>query len=111
MEKSELVRKYEIMLIVDSKLAEDAKQSVLKEVTDTVTKNGGKIINSRVWLDKHRLTFKINKCSEGTYFLINFEAESSVANKIKPVLRLNERVLRFVITQVNAHAPVEAVRS
>ena len=110
MEKSELIRKYEIVVIVDARLSEVEKQSVFKELTDMVTKSGGKIINSRVWLEKHKLTFKIKKCTEGTYYLINFEGEGDVINKIKPVLRLNERVLRSAIAHVQKHATVEAGR-
>ena len=110
MEKSELMRKYELMVIVDAKLTDDQKQSVFKELTDLVAKNGGKIVNSRVWLEKHKLAFKINKCTEGTYYLINFESDGSVINKIKPVLRINERVLRLSITHVEKHAAVEVAR-
>lgn len=110
MEKSELVRKYELMVIVDAKLADDMKQSIYKELTDMITKSGGKIINSRVWIEKHKLTFKINKCTEGAYYLVNFEGEGAVINKIKPVLRLNERILRSTFAHVEKHAAVETAR-
>jgi small subunit ribosomal protein S6 len=107
MEKNQLARKYELMFIVDARLSDDEKQSNFKDLTDLVTKSGGKIINSRVWLEKHKLSFKINKCAEGTYYLINFEAEGSVINKIKTVLKINERILRCAITHVEKHTAME----
>ena len=72
MEKNELTRKYELVVIVDAKLTNEMKEAVRKEVTDTINKRGGKVINSQVWLEKHKLTFQIKKCNEGTYYLINF---------------------------------------
>ncbi len=113
MEKNQLARKYELMIIVDARMSDDEKQSFFKDMTDLVSKSGGKIINSRVWLEKHKLTFKINKIAEGTYYLINFEAEGNVINKIKPVLRINERILRCAIAHVEKHTAIEptAVRA
>src|SRR5262245_61139180 len=102
--ENELMRKYELMVIVDARLSQDDKTAVFKEATDTVTKGGGKIINSLVWLDKHKLTFEIKKCKEGTYYLINYEADGSVNEKVRSTLRINERVLRFVIEKQEPRA-------
>jgi small subunit ribosomal protein S6 len=100
MSKNALMNKYELVVIVNAALSEDAKQEILKTVTDTVTKSGGKVINSQVWFDKHKLTFSIKKIKEATYYLINFEGEGDTANKVSAVLRLNEKVLRFGIYSV-----------
>ena len=110
MEKSELMRKYELVIVVDSKLPDDGKQSVLKEITDLIVKSGGKVINSHVWLDKHKFAFRISKITEGTYYLINFEADSALIGKLRPVLRINERVLRFLFTMARPQAKPEAAR-
>ncbi|HBR14879.1 MAG TPA: 30S ribosomal protein S6 [Candidatus Omnitrophica bacterium] len=110
MEKSELVRKYELVVIVDAKLTQEEKETIYKEATDAVTKGGAKIINNHVWLEKHKFTFRIKKCHEGTYYLIAFEGEGSEIEKIKSVLRVNERVLRFAITQGKSPYVVEAGR-
>src|SRR3989338_8060534 len=96
----ELMRKYELMVIVDAKLGQEEKDRIYKEAVDTISSNGGKIINSQVWLEKHRLTFEIKKCKEGTYYLINFEGDGSVNEKIRSLLTLNERILRFSFAKV-----------
>ena len=95
--ENELVKKYELMVIVDARLSQDDKNAVFKEATDVVTKNGGKIINSQVWLDKHKLTFPIKKCKEATYYVVNYEADGSLNEKARASLRINERILRYAI--------------
>ena len=105
--ENELSRKYELMVIVDSKLNNEDKERIFKEAVDAVNKNGGKVINSQVWLDKHKMTFEIGKTREGTYYLVNFEAASDVNAKLKAALKLNERVLRFTIA-VQERALAEA---
>ena len=102
MEKNGQKRKYELVVIVDAKLANESKETVRKEVTDLVNKHGGKVINSQVWLEKHKFTFEIEKCNDGTYYIVNFEGGSDVVNKIKPSLKLNEKILRFIFIKVES---------
>ena len=100
MEKKECGRKYELMAILDAKLPEEDKAAINKEIAAAIEKAGGRVINSQVWMEKHKLTFEINKCQEGTYYLTNFEGKAFVNKKIDSVLKLNERVLRFLIINV-----------
>jgi len=114
MEKSTLVRKYELVLIIDAKLTSEIKETVRKEAADLINKHGGKVINSQIWLEKHKLTFQIKKCDEGTYYIINFEGGNDVVAKVKPSLKLNEKILRFIFIRVESKGGVkgapEAVR-
>ena len=95
-------RKYELVIIVDALLPQEQKEAISKEVVDSVTKAGGNVINSKVWLEKQKFSFRIKKINEGTYYLINFEAETPVIADLRQKLRLNERVLRFLISQVES---------
>lgn len=100
MVKSETLRKYELVVIVDARLSADEKESVLKEAAEVVNKNGGKVINSQIWLEKHKFSFKMKKSNEGTYYLINFEGEGDVSEKVRAALRMNEKLLRFAVVNV-----------
>ncbi len=111
MEKNELLRKYELVVIVDYKLTAEEKEQVIKGVSDTVTKAGCKIINSQVWLEKQKFTFDIKKCKEGAYYLINFEAGPDAEEKISPILKLNEKVLRYSIIKVKSNATQELAKT
>lgn len=106
--ENELNRKYELMVIIDARLNQEEKDSIFKEIVDTVNKSGGKIINSSVWLDKHKLTFEIKKTKDGTYYLINYEADGSANEKVRTALKLNERILRYVVTKAERKVPLAA---
>jgi len=109
--KNRLMSKYELVLIIDARLTNETKESIRKDVADLVVKNGGKVINSQVWLEKHRLTFQIKKCGEGTYYLVNIEGANDTVANVKSVLRLNEKVLRFIFIKVEPKIPAAAARS
>ena len=94
------MEKYELVVIVDANAAQEKKESILKETTDAIGKSEGKVINSQVWLDKHRLSFRIKKCLEGTYYMVNFEAVPVAIVKIRQYLKLNEEILRSLIVRV-----------
>jgi len=109
MEKNELVTKYELVVIVDGKLTNDAKESIRKEAADAVNKHGGKVINSQVWLEKQKLTFQIKKCSEGTYYLFNIEGGRDLIEQTQTTLKLNERILRFIFIKAEPKVVAETV--
>jgi small subunit ribosomal protein S6 len=94
------MNKYELIVIINAQMPLEQKETVSKQAVDAVVKGGGKVVNNQVWLEKHRLAFKIKKCLEGTYYLIKFEALGKAIEKIKEVLRLNEDILRFLIVRV-----------
>lgn len=100
MVKTEILRKYELAVIVDARFSNEEKDGILKSISETVVKSGGKILNASVWIERQKMAFKINKCLEGTYFLVNFEGDPKVANQAKTVLRLNEKLLRFQFINV-----------
>jgi small subunit ribosomal protein S6 len=92
-----MINRYELVTILDSKLTPEEKEKIYREATEAVSKGSGKVINAQVWLDKHKFTFKIKRRTEGTYYLINFEADGSAIQKIREALRLNENILRHAI--------------
>ena len=94
--------KYELVYIVDAHLAPEAKEEVNKQVVDTVTKAEGKVINSTVWFERQRISFPIKKIQDGTYYLVNWEGSGGASVKVRHSLRLNERVLRFLIIAVKS---------
>ena len=91
------MNKYELMIIVDAQKPQPEKEEIYKQTADVIAKAGGKVISAQVWLDKHRMAFNIKKKNEGTYYLVNFESQTSFLTKIKELLRLNEQILRSII--------------
>jgi len=91
--------KYELVVVVDAALPQADKDAIVKEACDTLTKVGGQIINNQVWLEKHKFSFRMKKLTEGTYYLINFQAPRPEMAKVRETYRLNERILRYLITK------------
>ncbi len=96
------MNKYELVVIVDSQKPQDVKETVFKQASEAVSKGGGKVINGQVWFEKQKFTYRIKKSLEGTYYLIKFESLGSLIEKLKKTLHLNEEILRFLITRVEA---------
>ena|SRR3989338_8802685 len=101
METIELVRKSELAIILDAKLSQDTRDAIFKDVTNDIQKMGGKIINSQVWLERQKLSFPIKRCTEGAYYIINFEGEGALNEKLRNNLKLNEKIVRYVIIKSN----------
>ena len=97
MEKPEVLKTYELSMIIDANLPGPEKDVVLKDVIDVIVKTGGKLIDQKVWFEKQKIAFAIKKIDEGTYYLINFQSSGAAAQSIRATLRLKERVLRYMI--------------
>lgn len=93
------MEKYELAVVVDAALPQEQKDSIVKETSEAITKSGGKVINSQVWIDKHKLSFRLKKCWEATYYLFNLESPTSSILPFQKNLAVNERILRFLITR------------
>ena len=92
------MNKYELVVIIDAQKAQPEKEEIYKQLTDSVVKGGGKVTANQVWLDRQKFVFNIKKKTEGTYYLVNFESAASFLPKIKEFLRLNENILRYLLT-------------
>ncbi len=91
------MNKYELVVVLDATSSQEQKESILKEVTDTIAKSEGKLTNRQVWLDKQKFAFRMKGKMEGTYYVLNFEGPSTSVVKTREALRLNEKVLRFLL--------------
>lgn len=88
------------MFIIKSDLSEEEKKTLFNQINDTIIKNNGVVIKASVWQDKRKLCYPIKKYQEGLYYLMNFNLTPLVITKIKSVYKLNENILRFLITKI-----------
>ena len=96
------MNKYEFVYIIDAHASQASKDDIAKQVADAAAKSEVKMVNSQIWLEKHKMSFPINKILEGTYFLLNLEAKSAAINKMQGLLRINDQILRFLTIRVHA---------
>jgi small subunit ribosomal protein S6 len=96
------MNKYEFVYIIDAHASQAVKDEVAKQVADAAAKAEVKTVNNQVWLERHKMSFPINKIVEGTYYMLNLEAKSAAINKMQSILRINEQILRFLTIRVHA---------
>lgn len=94
------MNKYELALVVNAKIEDDAKEATLQAAQDLITRFGGVITN----VDdqgKKKLAYEIQKMSEGFYYFIHFDAEATVPNEIEQRVRIMDNVIRFLCVRLD----------
>ncbi len=97
---------YELMQVVDPFLEDAEHQAMLEKTQEQIKRRGGNITNVDPW-GKRRLAYPINKKMEGYYALITFEGtmDGAAITEIERVLRLDEKVMRVMVTRVPVIKP------
>ncbi|MDD3184763.1 MAG: 30S ribosomal protein S6 [Anaerostipes sp.] len=93
--------KYELALVVNAKIEDDARTEVVEKVKAMITEAGATITNVDEW-GKKRLAYEIQKMNEGFYYFIQFDAETAVPAELEAKLRIMEPVLRFLVVKQDA---------
>lgn len=87
------MRRYEMMIILDPELEERTVAPSLDQFLSLVRNSGGSVEKVDVW-GRRRLSFEINKRSEGIYAVIDMTAAPDTVKELDRQLNLNESVLR-----------------
>lgn len=87
--------KYETMLILSTKLDEEATQALIEKFKALIEANG-KLVSVEEW-GKRKLAYEIADESEGYYVLMNFECEPAFPAELDRVYKITDGVLRTLI--------------
>ena len=69
------MNKYELALVVNAKIEDDVRASVVEKAKEIITTFGGTITNVDE-AGKKTLAYEIQKMNVGYYYFIKFDAES-----------------------------------
>ena len=95
------MNKYELAVVVNAKIEDDARAAVIEKVQNYVTRFGGQISDVEEW-GKKRLAYEVQKMREGFYYFIHFEADATAPAEIEARLRIMDNVLRFLCVRQEA---------
>lgn len=95
---------YELMFIIDPDLEEEAAKKVVAAVKDSIAGVGGEVTAERM-MGKRRLAYEIKKKTDGLYVLIHFQAPPTAIEELNRALRINDQVLRHLITRAKHDVP------
>jgi small subunit ribosomal protein S6 len=98
----QLMRHYEMMIILDPSLEENTVQPSLEQFLTVVTAGGGSVDKVDVW-GRRRLAYEIDKRSEGIYAVIDMKAVPDSVAELDRQLGLNEAVLRTKVLRMEHH--------
>ena len=90
------MNKYELAVVLSAKLEEEERAAAIEKVQGYITRYNGVVTNVDDW-GKKRLAYEIQKVNEGIYNFITFSAETSAPAEIEARMRINEKVLRYLI--------------
>jgi len=93
------MKKYEAMFIVKPDLSEEDRKTLFNQINDIIVKNKGNLTQSGIWLERRKLYFAIKRFQEGTYYLANFALDPAAISEINRAYKLNEHILRVLITK------------
>ena len=95
------MRRYELMVILDSDLEERTIAPSLDQFLNVVRTGGGTVEKVDIW-GRRRLAYEIGKKPEGIYAVIDVNAEPAVVRELDRQLNLNEAVLRTKLVRPGA---------
>ena len=95
------MNKYELALVVSSKIDDDARTAVVDKAKAIIEKAGGTITNVDE-KGKLRLAYEIQKMKEGFYYFIQFDAEADVPAQLEQAVRIMDNVLRYLCVRQEA---------
>ena len=87
------MRHYEMMVILDPQLDERTVAPSLDQFLSVVKTQGGRIEKVDVW-GKRRLSYEINKHTEGIYAVLDMSCTPATVAELDRQLSLSESVLR-----------------
>lgn len=93
-------RKYEIGFIVNPEASEEDVKKVVDSVVDIITTAGGTVEKIDEW-GRRKFAYPIEKHNEGIYVFIHTEVVGSAFKDIERRLKLNEKVMRFVVLRLD----------
>jgi small subunit ribosomal protein S6 len=87
------MRHYELMVILDPEVDERIVGPTLDDFLKVVKSDGGTVENVDIW-GRRRLSYEIEKRTEGIYAVLNVACEPATVTELDRQLGLNELVMR-----------------
>ena len=75
------MRKYELMLILDSELDERSVETTVEKLLHVIPAEGGTVDNVDIW-GRRRFAYEIQKKSEGYYVVVDFTANPDTTKNL-----------------------------
>lgn len=97
------LQSYELMIVFTPVLAEEEYKNAQQKFTEIITSNGGSITSSEA-MGLRNLAYPIAKKTTGLYWLIEYQAPTSVNHTLEIQMGRDENIIRQMITRLDRYA-------
>lgn len=94
------MRIYENLFIVKPDATEEEVDSLVEQMSKTVTAAGGTVDKVEKW-GKRRLAYRVEKNREGQYVLLQFTAEAPTVHEFERRLRVQDSVIKYLTVRID----------
>ena len=97
------MRGYELMVIINGDLDENAAHGYLKSITAGITAAGGSVHGNPDWWGKRRLAYPINKKEDAYYAVFNVLAPGGALDELERGFRISDEIVRHKLLRLPEH--------
>jgi small subunit ribosomal protein S6 len=92
------MKAYELMLVTDPSLDEEAQAALLERVGGVITADGGVVDSTDPW-GRRRLAFEVGGLADADYTVVSFHTGAANVAELDRVLHITDPVVRFMIVR------------
>jgi small subunit ribosomal protein S6 len=96
-------RVYESAILINAALDDEAIINLIGRVKETITSNGGEILDIDDW-GRKRLAYQVKKSKIGYYVIFRFNSSLDIVPKLERFYQLDETILRYLTTSLSKDA-------
>ena len=93
-------RTYEVVILIDSKTANDDVTQLIGNLRQTVEKQGGEIVKSDDW-GVRNLAYEIDHRTNAHYWLFEIDGSGGEIAELERRMRVNDAVFRYLTVRVD----------
>src|SRR5579863_3467257 len=94
------MRIYEELFIMKPDTPEEEAEAYITQVKDLITAGKGTIDKVEKW-GVRKLAYRVSKCNEGNYTLIQFTAPSELVHEVERRMRVTDSVIKFITVRID----------
>lgn len=103
------MRRYETIFIADPDVSEEERKSLASKITGIMETQNAYIISVEDWGAK-KLAYEVKRKKRGYYTLVDYCAHGGLVHELERVMRIDDRVLRYLTVQLSDNIDVETLK-
>ncbi|RZB35338.1 MAG: small subunit ribosomal protein S6 [Desulfobacteraceae bacterium Eth-SRB1] len=103
------MRRYETILIIDSDLSDDERNSILEKLRDLITLHDAFLVEFDDW-GVRKLAYEIKKRVRGYYLRIDYCGIGALVDEIERFSRIDDRILKYMTVLLDKNPDIEKIK-